>query len=390
MTIITSDEIFKYDSHGKLRTWFYRVDGDRWQTVHGLDEGAKTESAWTICTPKSQPTAELQAQFEAEAEMKKKLERDYHRTIEECDSPNFFKPMLAHPYEGTEIGDWASQRKFDGIRCIATAKGLFSRQGKRFFAAPHIEESLAPLFDQMPTLILDGELYNHELRDDFNKISSLVRKKNPTKGDIAESRRLMQYHVYDMPSAGGGFANRFVQLVRLPIFLVEQYDTRTDQLIYQGRMNQSSDGFIQLVETVFGHGHEALVEVYQGYVAEGYEGQMVRAPNGEYQQKRSKHLLKHKAFKDEEFKISRILKGVGAREGMAGAVEFILPNDHRLENGERPKAGLRGNEAFFRDLLARSAELEGTDVTVRFFDYTPAGIPRFPVATKFHEGERTL
>ena len=45
---------------------------------------------------------------------------------------------------------------------------------------------------------LDGELYNHQLKADFNKITSLVRKVKPTVDEEAECRSKVQYHVYDM------------------------------------------------------------------------------------------------------------------------------------------------------------------------------------------------
>ena len=47
--------------------------------------------------------------------------------------------------------------------------------------------------------LLDGELYNHELKFDFNKIVSLVRKTKPEKEDLLESKNLIQYWIYDYP-----------------------------------------------------------------------------------------------------------------------------------------------------------------------------------------------
>ena len=62
----------------------------------------------------------------------------------------------------------------------------------------HILEDLKPFFDTYPEdAILDGELYNHDLRDDFEKIISLVRKQKPTADDRAESKKLVQFHCYD-------------------------------------------------------------------------------------------------------------------------------------------------------------------------------------------------
>ena len=34
----------------------------------------------------------------------------------------------------------------------------------------HIEMALKPFFEQQPNVVLDGELYNHKLKNDFEKL----------------------------------------------------------------------------------------------------------------------------------------------------------------------------------------------------------------------------
>lgn len=93
------------------------------------------------------------------------------------------KPMLAHKYDDSRV-DWSKpvyiQPKLDGVRCLFTKHGAYSRTGKQFMNLRHIEKDLKPLFDHQPNIILDGELYNHKLKHDFEKIISLVRKQKPT------------------------------------------------------------------------------------------------------------------------------------------------------------------------------------------------------------------
>ena len=83
------------------------------------------------------------------------------------------KPMLAHKYDEKRI-DWSEpvyiQPKLDGVRCLFTKDGAYSRTGKKFMNLAHIELALIPFFKQQPDIVLDGELYNHELKDDFEKI----------------------------------------------------------------------------------------------------------------------------------------------------------------------------------------------------------------------------
>ena len=184
---------FSVDFEGKIRSWQFEVDGGRWRTISGLIDGEKVETGWTVCVPKSQDTVEEQALFEARAEEKKKLDRKYARTIEEIDVPKAagVKPMLAHKYEGW-VGHCYSQPKLDGIRCTANKDGLWSRTGKAIVSCPHIIEVLEPLFDRHPQLVLDGELYNHSLRENFNEITSVVKKTKPTEEDFAKAADLIQ------------------------------------------------------------------------------------------------------------------------------------------------------------------------------------------------------
>ena len=110
------------------------------------------------------------------------------------------KPMLAHKFDINRV-DYSQpvyiQPKLDGIRCLFTANGAFSRNKKQFMNLKHIEMALKPFFDQNPDVVLDGELYNHKLKRDFEKIVSLVRKQKPTEEDRRNAQHLIQFHVYD-------------------------------------------------------------------------------------------------------------------------------------------------------------------------------------------------
>ena len=61
-----------------------------------------------------------------------------------------FKPMLARVYTDDNQIDWSQpvymQPKLDGVRCIFTRDGAFSRTGKRFMNVKHIEMKLQELF----------------------------------------------------------------------------------------------------------------------------------------------------------------------------------------------------------------------------------------------------
>ena len=202
-------EIYKRDFQGRLRVWYAEVspDGTQYRTVSGLYDGARTTSEWTQCRANAQrATAQAQCEFEVDALYRHRLARTYHQTIEATEGgAHFFEPMLAHPLDRKRMGEphIYIQPKLDGARCIATADGLFTRQGKEFLSAPHISRALKPYFELHPDAILDGELYGDKMAVDFQRIMSLARKtKNITDADLRESERLLQLHLYDMPSRG--------------------------------------------------------------------------------------------------------------------------------------------------------------------------------------------
>ncbi|MBN7759815.1 hypothetical protein JYP52_01585 [Nitratireductor aquibiodomus] len=352
-----SEPIFKRDTQGRLRSWYYEVDGNRWRSTSGLVDGAQTTTEWTVCEAKSQDTDEAQARFEAEAERRKKLERQYHLTPEACDTPNFFEPMLAKTFKAKgQTFPVANQPKLDGIRCVARAEGLFTRQGKPIVSCPHIEEELKPYFEADPDLILDGELYNHELKANFEKLVSAIRKQKPN----PETAGVVEYHIYDVPSLDGSFNQRAAVV---------------DAMFSQCKHLRS-------VETRLSFDQQGLDRDYEDFLEQGYEGQMVRLDVPYEAGKRSKALLKRKEFTDAEFQIVDVIEGKGNWSGYAKRLTVALPD------GRTFGAGVAGTQDFCRKLLADREKWIGRLATVKFFTPTSDGIPRFPVAIKFHEGDR--
>ena len=145
--------IYKRDSKGKVREWRMEVDGDRYRTVSGLQDGEHITTEWTVAEGKNTgranaTTPEQQAVLEVESQYEKKLKVDYHENQDDIDNAKIYKPMLAKKWEDRRAKiDWKDdkvhiQPKLDGIRCIAMRQGLFSRTGKPIVAVPHIFEQL--------------------------------------------------------------------------------------------------------------------------------------------------------------------------------------------------------------------------------------------------------
>lgn len=352
--------LYKNDSTGKARFWQVERDGAKYRTIAGVVDGKAVTSEWTTCTPKNEgrsneTSAEKQAELEVLAMYDKKRKTGGYSDNIESSGKKYIEPMLAKKWEDEKliVGHQImfSQPKLDGFRCVATKDGLFSRKGDQYFSVPHIEKALYVIFAENPDLVLDGELYNHDLKDNFNEIASLVRKKKPTPAELIESEKMVQYHVYDHVDTSKPFSERIMKVNQLVAAL---------------------PGVVEVVRTTSFDTVDHLDALYAEYLEQGYEGQMIRLDT-RYENKRSKTLMKRKEFQDDEFPIVSIEEGLGNRSGMAGRVTCALPD------GRTFGAGIKGGVKVNGDLWTFKDALIGKKATIRFFNYTPDGIPRFPV-----------
>ena len=375
-TIYNLPKLYKRDTTGKVREWTmqYGYNLDKTQagtrTISGLQDGKKVTSEWFITEAKNVGRANAttnitQAKFEAQAEFDKRIEKEYFEDINDIDSYVAFKPMLAHDFTKTPVTSGYTQPKLDGIRMVVNSRGLYSRSNKPIVAVPHIENLLKTFIEKFPTVTLDGELYNHALKDNFQKITSLVRKTvNIGKEELAESAELVQYHVYDMfdssnPSMTFTERNAWLQ-DNLPIGISENFS-------------------IQLVKTDKADSSEDIDKLYGEYTTAGYEGQMIRQDTP-YEFKRTKNLLKRKEFITEEYKVVEIQEGNGNWAGYAK--RFIL----ELADGTQFSSGVRGSQDKLAELLKNKDNVNWA--TCRYFELSNDGVPRFPVVIDYGAGER--
>lgn len=358
---------------GQIQVWTIEVQDNGYRTHEGILDGTITTSNWTYCKGKNvgkanETTPEEQAEKQARSIADKKIHAGYRKTIGELDKgKGWFQPMLAHKFEhqlpnGLDI---AVQPKLDGMRCIVTKEGMSSRNGKPIIGAPHIHKELKCLLNKYPNLVLDGELYNHELKNDFNEIISHVRKTKPTEADLEESRNKIQYHCYDC------------YFEDMPELSFEDRHMLLRDILVDFKFE-----FFKRVETRYcSIGDEVVNDFYTNWLQSGYEGQMIRLITSPYENSRSKSLLKRKEFIDEEFEVLDIEEGVGNRSGMMGRMKF------RTIEGRDFTASSRGNEAYFKELLENKDKYIGKMATVRYQNMTPDGSPRFPVVITIRDYE---
>ena len=390
------ETLYKQTTTGATQSWEIEIEDNKIRTISGQLDGKKIINKWTVCQgknlgKKNATTGEEQALKEAEAKHEKKLKAGYHLNLKNISKKRFYEPMLAQDFknknrqkevmgelDGLGVGDAVfSQPKLDGIRCVAMREGLFTRTGKEITAVPHIHEALEPFFEKYPNSVLDGELYNHAYKDDFNKIIHLVRKQNLTDEHLAESAEMIQYHIYDAPvigkdnpfRKGGCYTEK------------DYFSDRTSILDAQfPNLGLDKEECLVIVETIEIHGREQLDRCYEDYVEAGYEGQMIRL-DGPYENKRSSKLLKRKEFVDEEYEILGYDEGTGNREGTIKHFKF------KNKDGREFNSNVKGTFEYMAELLERGDELVGKMATVKYFNLTPDGVPRFPYVIAIRDYE---
>lgn len=361
--------LYKQTKTCATQVWTIFVDGDSFYTESGQLSGKMTRSSPTVCVGKNigkanETTPEEQAEAEAQAKWEKKLSGAYKESLDDIeDGASYFEPMLAKKFEDEKHKiDWkigaTVQPKYDGIRAIITKDGATTRNGKEHKSIPHILKALEPIFKNDPSLILDGEIYNHELHEDFNKIASVVRKTKPTKEDLEESAKLAQFFCYDAPRIAGlsqkaPFVERYKEMKKV--------------------LEKINNDCIKVVPNLTANSEEEVKKCHDSFVSDGYEGIIVRISNAPYVNKRSDKLLKFKVFDTDEFTIEGVLAGKGNKSQMAGSVEL------HSKSGEYFTSNIKAPHDVLTNMLKNSKKYIGKVCTVRYFGLTPdKEIPRFP------------
>ena len=386
---------------GKTKSWSIRVleraDTGVIETTHGYTDGKKQVNEKVISTgknigKKNETTPLQQAINEAKASWIKKKESGYSpigvstsvapatdiakavaavnlkedpddSADDEDDSgrgkgidKDVPSPMLAHDFlkRGKSIKfPCYTQRKYDGTRCVAiSGKGLYSRNKKRY---PHLDHIVAEINKLPSTIILDGELYSDTLT--FQEIVGIVKRETLKEGD-QEKQLQIKLHVYDIINKAP-YEERYANL----------------QILF----NKYKFQHLVLVKSDICESEEAIKELHARYVAESYEGLMLRNKTGLYKNSRSVDLQKVKAFETEEFKIVAYKEGEGLE---AGCVIWVC----EAENGQfacRP----RGTREERIELYSNGDNYVGKMLSVRYQEMTDSNVPRFPVGIAIRDYE---
>ena len=389
-------QLYKLNSDGhSIQSWQIHHNDCSYWTISGKHGMKQIVSSPTMVEPKQKRSLLEQVISECDSQIEKKRRKKYVPELKDVhgadDNLDGISVMLAQKYN--EHKDkikfpCAAQPKLDGIRDVTkkdsgggttTDVRMYSRGRKEFTSCTHIKAELQDFYKSDETAILDGELYTHVYKNDFQAICKAVKKTalHATPADIALQRKV-QYHIYDAPRIAG---------------LTESDPFRKRQeaiaKAFKGYKN------IVVVETVYDIQNEAeLLALKERWISEGNEGIMVRNQDAPYEGKRSYNLQKWKDFIDEEFLIVGVNEGSGGLAGHAGSFTFALYDNEadRFIAGldtsiQTFNAKMIGSFENLKYLFEHQDECIGKKATVRFQNRTNDNVPRFPVCRGIRDYE---
>ena len=389
--------LFKTMSSGKVRFWelviHHYAHESHIVAKYGFTDGKVTDTKPTIITQgknigkANETSIREQAFLEAQSKWNLKVKKEqFHEQNQgsqgsqgsKAQSPTKsatksvanakeFRPMLAHKLEPSKSKfnvSYIAQPKLDGIRmnCVMIngEPRFLTRTGKDIENFNALREDIKKC--KIPDgIILDGELgcfgKNPELT--FQEATGIVKRK---KGTVNAKEKYIKYVVYDL------------------------YDTNNTDMTFIERYNalakmlrQKKDMLIELCchELFVVQSLPEIEQTLNRFLDEGYEGLMLRTQDGKYEtDKRSKGLLKYKKFTDSEFEI------IGFKEGKGNDKKTII-FDCKTPEGRmfsvRPAMTHGERSKMFEEASANPSMYVGKKLTVKYFELSPDGIPRFPV-----------
>lgn len=389
------ETLYKKNNKGKVTVWSVWMEpaaNNAYEVVceYGEQDGKKIQHRKQISEGKAKRTVMEQAFLEARSKWNEKHDREGYRPSVILDVSNHvfiaptapLRPMLANTYESAKVTASTTkgrayrmpfpcflQRKLDGIRCIAKLGAenhvvMESRKGTEFMYFDHIRSTILHLFDHLflpRDLHLDGELYSDSLP--FEIISGVVRQKKENKKTNEQDRvhmRQIKYYVYD---------------VYLPSRPEATFQERLE-ILQTIQTACQANGDVQIVQTEQAREQADIKKKHDEYVAEGFEGIMLRDPIGIYEpNKRSKYLQKYKEFMEEEFRIVGFHDGEGIDQGLV-IWECALGSP---EGGKTFSVKPKGSHEARRLAFETAQDQIGKLLTVIFQEYSSDGVPRFPV-----------
>ena len=226
-----------------------------------------------------------------------------------------FECMLAHDganHESKITGKKLVEPKLDGVRVLTVVDyesrivTMYTRNGKELVNFPHIVKAFEDNLDNFArSYVFDGEVVSKSFQD----LMTQVHRKSEVE---ASDARLCLFDIVPLVEFKAG--QSVMGQRRRSAFLRENFkkifdDSGCIELIPQKEFDL--DVFTDEIE--FKDYNKAMVE-------QGFEGIMIKDPNGKWEGKRSVAWLKQKPFIEVSLAVTSVEEGTGRNVGKLGAV----------------------------------------------------------------------
>lgn len=362
-------KLYSRDSKGKIRIWWLEQFDGKYRTHAGVQDGKIVTSEWTQAEGKNvgranETTPTEQATSEIESQYIKQEKQGYHSDLKNVDKGcAYIEPILAKKYvdyiDNVDFSrkEWGMQNKFNGVCCLTSKNGCYSRKGEKFLSIPHIEKALESFFKKFPDAVLHGEIFNDEYREQLNEIVKLCRKTvHITDKDFEQSKKLIKYYIYDGYCKSAGVGE--------DISYTKRKEWIDNNVI--GKYDHCEE-----VKTTIINSKEHLDEFFGERIERGDEGVILRRMNMKYVHKRDKNLLKYKPTNDEEMTIIDIKEGSGNWSGKAKIITL------KTKDGKVFDGTFKGSMENAATCLKEKKQWIGKSVTIFFNGYTGLGCPQY-------------
>lgn len=341
--------LYAKDNNGAIRIWQIGIENDKIKIEHGQLGGAIQEQFEEVEYGKAGRDRLEQIESRMRSRINSKIDAGYIESLERAqhekrtNAAGLLKPMLAQPLKNIKNADYSNayvQYKYDGNRCLITNQNgeliAYSRNGKRIETLDHILNDV-----NIPEgTTLDGELYCHGFP--LQTIVSWIKRKQAHTDKI-------KFHAYDI----------------------------IENISYQDRLSMLLDLDLkfgpsaELVPTWQVNSFEETQKHFKMARDQGYEGSIIRLDDYGYEDgKRSKGLIKVKAWQDAEFSVADIFKSA---DGWA-ILECELPN------GKTFRVSAPGSIEEKRYVLENKDYYIFRTIRVEYAQLTKDGVPFHPVA----------
>jgi len=292
----------------------------------------------------------------------KKIKTGYSLKLSNITTENIF-PMALQVYDKHKKHinyPCYIQPKLDGIRLIGKIENsevkLMSRRLNEFIGFDFIKDEIKLLLENEPNIILDGELYNHDLS--LQQISGIVRNEDKT---YPEKLKL-KFYIFDC-----------VDLQHNSLTFLDRYE-KLKELFRHKTFN-----YLILTDTIKIHNEKSSDKYYKDFIENGFEGIVYKNLDAKYEYSsykeiRSYQFLKRKKGYDAEYPIIGFERGIHGKD--ADAIIFIMKTESGKEFKAVPNDTLKNRKKMYQQALENfDSAFKNKLATIKFDEYSNDNTP---------------